>query len=239
MVQFALAAEHLRFFRQHHWIEFSDLIEPRTVKELLQQALLVRFQSTQTAFNDLSSEQLFIQGRDLWRESPQLKKSLLDHRLASIAMELLDLPELRLGYTQLLPKHKEARISESSSLLLQSLQRSYPLEIRSSFQGVRCGLILCLEDAATPQPETSSPANIFALPKQAGHGVYVDPTLALKFQLEQQKGLNQSYMLIVFVDPLAQYVHNPLDSHVYYLKQLGYTYGDRLKNSLHPLFKRR
>lgn len=44
-----------------------------------------------------------------------------------------------------------------------------------------------------------------------------------------------SYLLIVYAENSATYVHKNQDLHAHLMKELGYVYGDRLKDKIHPL----
>lgn len=77
----------------------------------------------------------------------------------------------------------------------------------SSIQGLLCGLLLSLE---------------------TGSGTFVDPATPFP----EQTG---PHLLIAFAEDRAVYIFQESDPNTHYLKQFGYSFGDRLKQAHNPI----
>lgn len=230
-MKFAVAREHREFFEKNQVIEFEELIQEEQLKELkkaIQDAVKSRFHGKRGI--QLSPEQLYMAGRDLWRVSPVVKSIITHRRLAEIAAELSDQRILRLGYDQLLPglsgQSQQSHEESYAKLLLEP----HRLTEISCVQGIACGLILCLQ-----APESSADSE--GLPLQSGSGVFVSPQALIDFPaLSRLDGA--LYLLIVYTQATAVYVPCKADPHVHDLKEIGYVFGDKLLDKRNPIIFR-
>jgi hypothetical protein len=78
-------------------------------------------------------------------------------------------------------------------------------------------------------PARRSPLGILPLPTP-GHLLFFRPDLILDWP-----HVASDLYLALFALPNAVYVHNPKDPSTHFLKQLGYNFGDVLKNETHPI----
>lgn len=241
-MKYAVASEHLDFFKKNGVIEFEKLLNPTQLHSLvdgLQAALSSVLQVSPEKVPQLSSPTLFMAGRDLWRKNEAVRKIALSPILAKIASELIEYKPLRIGYDQFLfwtPKIHHVDRSDQS--LTEFLEGRSSLRETCSLQGVACGLMLCLEDAKDKEEtsaETGQNSGIYSF--QAGNGIYFSPDTILDFG-EFCRRQGQSYYLIIYTQKTAVYVLTPRDPNTHALKSVGYVFGDRLSDKLNPIIIR-
>ena len=67
--------------------------------------------------------------------------------------------------------------------------------------------------------------------------VFFTPETEIPFEALKTR-LADRYLLLAFSSHRAQYLYNEKDPVNYYLKHRGYVYGDKLKESDHPIILR-
>lgn len=232
-MKFATAKEHREFFRKNQFVEFEELLSAYQLKQMqsaIKESLALRMQTPIVDLLDHKPEQLFSHGRDLWRGSPVIKKTITQQRLAEIASELISIRTMRLGYDQLFTTVPQPILKESS-LYTSLLKQPHTLEEISSLQGVICGLMLCL----TGESSKDSPPDIFC--GRAGNGVFFSPKVPINFPLLLEK-VNESYLMLVYVQPNSVYVHCANDPLGHSFKSVGYNFGDKLLDKNNPILNR-
>ena len=75
------------------------------------------------------------------------------------------------------------------------------------------------------------------MPKKVGNVVFFTPNCTLEFQELLQPGTAR-YILLTYVPQTTVYILNQSDSHTHLLKKLGYGFGDKLLDSMHPIVYR-
>lgn len=225
---------HRDYFYKHGMIEFDNLCSLDQMYELNQaidNLLCSKLSITLDKLNKLQPDEIFLQAHDLFRQDEYIKKKLLHKSLAEIAVELMEVRSLRMGYDQLL-------IGQSKPSALQTvydrfLHQEGSLQDRSCLKPVTCGLLICLETSIT-----SSDANTVAiLPKKVGSAVFFKADIPLDLtSLSNAQG--GRYLLVVYVDQRTVYILNEKDPHTHALKHIGYVFGDRLSDRDHPLLYR-
>lgn len=225
---FSVIREHREFFRTHHWIECDGVLSTEELKRISVEisTVLTKRQQEMKALKKEEDPSEFAVGHDLWRGSAILKKTLLSRRLAGIASELTEKQPLRFGYDMLFPTIKKHTVADAYETFLK---KTPTLEEMSCIQGVICGAMICL--SCKDQQEASETPLFSSTP---GNVVFFSPKwpLPLKDFFLRPGG---SYLLIVYVNSHAVYVANHSDPHLHDFKQLGYDFGDRLKEPLHPI----
>jgi len=163
-----------------------------------------------------------VQGRDLWRDSPTLKSLVCSRKLSTVALLATGKSTIRLACDQWFPpSYTHAKPEKLKDLL--------------SIQGILCGMLIQLQPGTFEIPEKISPLGLLPFPQAQGSVLLVKPTLLLNWpSISTQLGL----YLVVYSEPASVYIQNPQDRAGTSLKQLGYGYGDRLKNETHPTFSR-
>lgn len=242
MIKFALAKEHRLYFEKNQMLEVEGVLTPLQIQQL---KFAIERSVAQAAFLNESLKKLpaaakpFMAGRDLWRNDNLIKKIVFDRDLAKIAADLMGVRFLRLGYDQYFPNP-----AQGSGLTLQNsspspyeefLKVPATLEEISCIQGMECGLMICLGSNEQSADQPSPLESPFAL--KAGNIVYFSAQKVIDFsQLLNRSG--QDFLMIGYAAKTALYFTNESDPHFHALKPLGYVFGDRLNDQIHPVVYR-
>lgn len=242
-MKIAIAKEHKDFFYKQGLIEFEDFLTQNQVAQFnkyINQALALRLNTNSQDLSNLTSEQVFLASRDLWRESAELKQLICQPRLAQIASDLIDKKPLRLAYDQLFPdcrKHMSFS-NQGEQVYSHFLQQSASLEHVSSIRGILCGLILSLSDPITNgESNAIEGEGVDIFPAKSGHAIYFLPGTNLNLR-KLVLHPSQRYYLIVYTQDSSFYLPQPNDPLTHSLKQYGYVINDKLKEKLHPMIYR-
>ena len=156
--------------------------------------------------------------RDLWRSAPSLQTFLLSRKLTTLLFSLTAKPSLRLACDHYFPADF-------------CLAKPTPLKDLFSIQGLVCALLFSL--GPIHRPEKTAPLGMLPFPHIPGNALFVQPQLLLNWPPAGAPLYIAAYAISDSV-----YIHNPNDPAGTSLKQLGYGYGDRLRNETHPILKR-
>ena len=116
-MKFALVKEHRDFFARHRYIEFDGILSDKEDSELNQAITSLLIKKIQPKpFSDASPRDLYLAGRDLWREDPAIAKISLKKSLAEIAGELFKESELRIAFDQFQEETFSLSIEQMSSI---------------------------------------------------------------------------------------------------------------------------
>lgn len=240
-MKFATSKEHRDYFNQNGLIEFETFLSPEHVSQLNQsidQALAQRLNCPSSQLKQMTSEQLFLNGRDVWRVEDKIRRLISQPHFGEIASELLGKKPIRLGYDQLLPARHYAAMKRPS-VYGTFLEQSASLEEISCLDHLLCGLIICL----SPETEDSQPTDLPPLegmdifPSQPGHAIFFQPQAKINLSsLYRHPG--QRFYLVVYTQANAHYYLQLRDPHTYALKHLGYIFQDPLKDKLNPVVLR-
>lgn len=210
----ALGPGHREFFTKNHYIEFEDLIlDCDVIQEHIDQVLAAR---TKKIIDTRTPKELFIAGRDIFRDDPLIRKITQDRILAQTASILFDISPVRIAYDQAL---------RTTTLTGSPFTHPFSLAQASCFQSLFCGAIIRL------LPEPHPPA---FLPQKPGSVVFFRPDFPLPWTSAFQTPC-QSFLLIAYAPKRCQYVLNHDDPLTHSLKNLGYGFGDILKDETHPI----
>ena len=229
-MHFAMARQHLDFFHQHHYIEFEDLLSPAEVQTLSQELIKTQGMHHHTAPENLAKidlNSLYLSGYDTWRNNPTIKKFVLRRELAEIASNLTKESPLRIAFDQVFSS------SENSTPLFE---KPLPLYEMSCIQGIVCGCILQLSPSSEQNPPETN-EDFTPIPKKAGSGIFFRPELPLSLDYLLHTP-NMLQLLIVYAENNSLYTYLETDPHTHTLKKLGYVFGDRLRNTTHPILFR-
>jgi hypothetical protein len=211
-MKFSISSEQRDYFTKHRFIPFSHLLNEGELSDL-NQAIDAVLESAPKGFAL----------RDLWRSNPQIKKIVCSKRLLQLAFELIQKKPLRLAFDQLI---MEARKSSNEVQILE----------QGSFQDISCinnlqGLfILCIRDN-----ESKENAELFEF--HAGDGVFITPDAPFPFDTLTPSP-HKRYLIIAYGSNYSQYLFEERDPYCHFLKNLGYVFGDKLNDRLHPLLLR-
>lgn len=226
-MKFGVAKEHLSFFCKQGYIEFESLLSQEDVAILEQeisQVLSLRLNAQKKNLHHQLFSTLYKGGFDIWRSSDQIKKILFRRQLSEVAATLVKKKKIRFGFDQLfcVPHFFEEEAS--------FLTKENALRTSTCLQGVLCGLILNVGGQFDFDQESMP-----FLPSKVGNGLFVSPDLLFSFAHLLSMPTGAMQILIVYAEEKAIYRHceEHLNTHAY--KRLDYVFGDRLRNSTHPL----
>ncbi len=221
-MRFALTSEHRDFFQRNGFIEFEGIFSEEQLthlQQLSEQVIQTRLSTPR--IEKTPTPTLYREGYDLSRESLNLQRTLYKRPLCEIASELFQTKPLQLGFEQYfaITTHSEP-----------------PLQLYASLSDLSCvkplagGLFILFSDPLAP--EASLP-----LPSKLGNILLFSPTLMIAWSaIFKQVGLR--LLLIAFAEEKSLYRDELRDPQRHHLKKLGYVFGDRLKDSLHPILLR-
>lgn len=225
-MHFTVIREHREFFRKHHWIECAEVISVTELKRFSESIPSVLAERLKTGIP--TPAEAFTLGHDIWRGAPVLKKMILNRNLAEIASGLIEDKPLRFGYDTFIPAVSTNPENNSYESFLQTTPT---LQEMSCIQGVLCGAMICL---SADKKLLEEPLKTTIFSRKPGNAVFFAPDWPLPLhELYQNPGC--VYLLIVYVKGNAIYLSQQGDPHLHDFKKLGYNFGDRLKEPLHPI----
>jgi hypothetical protein len=227
-MKLTLGKDHRHHFEKEGVIEFDGLLSAS------------QLESINTAIESLPK--ILSQGRDLWRTIPAIKQLVMRTSLAHIAEELMLRSPIRLAYDQLFifPKSSEpsafAEVTSKTDYLAMDA-KPITLAEMSCIQGLFGGVMLCLKgpDKLPLQSEKINPTP-FSL--KAGNGIFLAGDLLLNWPALFAVRSGATYLLITYCEECSVYIHEDRDPCRHSLRDLGFSFGDRLNDRTHPILKR-
>ena len=211
-MRFSTNRRHHTFFHRYKYIEFNDLLT----------------QEEAYIFSQRLTKTLQYVDYDIWRYNRFNKQFILHSKFAEIASNLTKIRPIRIAFDQLFYTLKD------SDLLTNSLS----LNEISCIQGIICGCILSLPRLLNKYPSSIFKENHFTsnpiAPQKIGNGVFFTPDLPLNFDYLIHTP-NTLQLLIVYAEYKSLYTYQKINPYTHTLKKFGYVFGDRLKNSTHPV----
>lgn len=229
---FTVIREHREFFRKHHWIESDGVLSENELNRLVQEipGVLNERAKAKSSIGQAFDKNGFEIGHDVWRGQPQLKKIILNRGLAGIAGELIEQKPLRFGYDMYFSPVTDSPRENAYELFLQTTPT---LEEMSCIQGVLCGAMICLSDGKLNR-EVNQDGKTTLFSRVPGNAVFFSPAWPLPLhEIYQNPGF--TYLMLVYVKANGVYFAQPGDPHLHEFKLLGYNFGDRLKEPMHPI----
>jgi hypothetical protein len=217
-MKYVLTTDHLHFFGQHHFIEFEDLLSPAEVDYLHSALDTILSKRLKVSLQTASCQDLFTQGRDLFRESEEIKKFVTRKTFAEIGSQLFNEKILRLASDRYFRSGK----TSSEKVLSPSLS----LQQLNCFQRISGGVLFNLykDDLSFDLP----------FPLKKGSGVFLSPILKLNFSSFFTHP-DSSFFLITYGPEKLIYTLSQTDPHTHDLKKWGYAFGDTMQNPTHPI----
>jgi hypothetical protein len=206
----SLTAQQNAFFSKNGYLELEGMWSEKECQEIC--AWIAETRAARPV--DVS------QGRDLWRDSPPLKTLLLSRKISSLALELTGKPALHLALDQLF----------SPSF---SLARATKLKDLFCIQGLACLLVCRLQPTAFSFPAQPS-LGLLPFPHSPGSLLIVQPHVLIDWPSSPLE-----LYVVGYAFPSAVFIQNSNDPTSSRLRQLGYNFGDPLKNELHPVVRKR
>ena len=213
-MEFVIDSNQNFYFDKNGYIEFVDFFSNKEF-ELLSKCI-VSVLKNRLYVPDASS---YLNGRDLWRDSKDLKRVLLKSGIGKVTSQLIHQKSLRLAADQWI--HGGTAVP-----LKETLAKSFP------FQGTELGIMVAVDNSTLYSIESPIDSPIF--PKTSGHTVFFKGDLAFDFAPFASAPAICSYYLIVVTQAKAVYMLQENDPCTHSLKQLGYGFGDKLSDVDHP-----
>lgn len=216
-MKFAISLDQRDHLRKSGFIPFLKLLKQEELVLLNEgiEHVLDREKKKTTSFSFL--------GRDLWRQSTEVKRVVFSKRLAELAFDLLQKKPLRLAFDRFLFKEDCKEGPTASELYGDGLS----LQAHSSMTNLLGVFFLCLGKRVS--------FDTWSL--EAGDGFFAVSSTAIPEEL--LKAIQESqFFAIGYVDTFSQYLHEDRDLEVHFLKSLGYVFGDKLNDQLHPILLR-
>lgn len=212
-MKFSISLEQRNFLNQKGYIPFYELLSSQELKTL----------------NDALQSKKLTGKHDLWRENDSVKQIVFSRRLVNLVYELTNKKPLRIAFDHYLPEKSKGLLdTDKKSSVEEFFENSVSLQERVSINPLVGMFMLVLNTEASQDEETGI---------TAGGGYFILPTSAFSFD-ELSLNPNQRLFLIGYGDSHSQYLYEERDPEVHFLKTLGYVFGDRLNDRLHPILFR-
>jgi hypothetical protein len=212
-MKFTIDKESLDKFKLEKAVEIAGIFSEGEIHEINHE--IDRILLTKKIETD-KREEIMKQGRDLWRNSGVLRKMLKWGTLAHITYDLTWEKPLRFGFDQL---YVEAMNTFDKERASKFLVPSLVLQDTSSVSDIVAGILIVLKSGGEK------------LPAKPGSVLFFNPEYSLDLS---QMALGDRFLLMGITTIRSLYVYRPEDPQNHYLKHLGYVYGDKLKDTLHP-----
>ena len=212
-MKFSISLDQRYFLNQKGFIPFYALLSNQELKTL----------------NDALESKKSAAKHDLWREDDAIKQIVFSRRLVNLVYELTNVKPLRIAFDHYLPvKSKGLLDTEKKSSLETFFENPIPIQERMSINPLVGMFVLVLNTDSDVDGEMSV---------TAGGGYFILPTTTFSLDLISVSP-NQRLFLIGYGDSHSQYLYETKDPDVHYLKTLGYVFGDRLNDHMHPILYR-
>ena len=220
-MKFTLAQEHIDHFRRTGAIEFEGVLsekESEALYEKSEEILTKRTGATdRLPLHLMSNENLFLSGKNLWKEGLEIKKLCTKKQLGEIAYHFFRKKPIKLAYDQYI---------RTSSLQDCPFKEDFSLQQISSIRPLLGAIIILLDPQ---QLAIDSPF----LPKKAGSVLFVSSTALIPLkQLFLEKEI--ALLMIALTAEKPIYCLESKDPHTHDLKKEGLVFGDVAKETLCP-----
>lgn len=241
-MKYVVDKEHRSFFQKEGKIEFDGIFtieQLAFLNEAIDQALVAKSSPQQSKLTKCSEEQLFMAGRDLWRDQEELRKFITHGRLTETVAELVEQRPLRIAYDQFFPACP-ARLFDNA--YIQFLRQSGSLNDVSCIEGIICGVMIPLNKPVKtiepPVTDINTPSeNLDVFSSQMGNAVFFQSSKPIDWE-HLLKHTGQRYLLVAYAELNATYRLQVRDPHTQLLKRLDYRFGDRLNDKFHLVVAR-
>lgn len=212
-MKFSISLDQRNFLNQKGYIPFYALLSNQELKTL----------------NDALPSKKLVSLRDLWRENDAIKQIVFSRRLVNLVYEMTNTKPLRIAFDHYLPEKSKSRLEtekkSSSEAFFEVLE---PVQDRNSINPLVGMFLLILSTDENLNEETGI---------TAGGGYFILPTTTISLD-ELSLTPNQRLFLIGYGDSHSQYLYEERDPEVHHLKTLGYVFGDKLNDHMHPILFR-
>lgn len=213
-----ITAQQTAFFTQNGYIEFAGIdFNHEKLFASARKALSARFKTSSDKLSRIPANDLYRHGRDLWRSEEDLKRFLIQ-KLFPLSGVLSAKRSLRIACDQWIPSD-------------YNWKKNASLKDLFSIQGIVIGALICGTECTVP---LKAALGLLPLPSNPENILFFKSHILLNWPQLLQSAATDMY-LIAYALPNAVYIQNTQDPATNDLKQLGYGFGDPLKNEFHPL----
>ena len=227
-MRFEIAGEHISFFERYGYVEFESFFSlaevtalRRDIEMLIEQRAIRNGPCWETDGNVLGSTLPYtndpwtLYGYDMAIASTVVRKALCSPKIGRSAFAFVRKKPLRYAFD---------RLWNAPSGI------NSPIEELSSVTPIMIGLIVALEDRQSGE-EQHKPFEYRSLPSAAGSVAFISP----KTMMTLPDTTAGRYIVVGYASGVPIYRFQPQDRQTHALKQLGYVFGDRLKETTHPV----
>lgn len=214
-------------YQKNGFVQIADLLTKEEIQQLiasLKGVMSRKERSSNQVFQSIC-EKKYILGRDVSRDDTFLKKFTRSSVVRDIFSEIAEKRDLRLAFDQAVILQEDPLFNYKTFFSIK--EPLNPITSRFCIQGLESICIYCLD-------YNGAEANIGQIiPCRPGDAVFIDAKteIDLKEIFEKTPGI---FYIIGLGNLRSVYVHNPLDPCLHTLKDIGYSYGDVLKEKWHP-----
>lgn len=234
-MRYEISQQQLNFFSRHGYIEFENLVSQEDARRLSQAVDQMLEKRTPGSIESKTPFDLYTHGRDLFRDSPYIRSIATKRNLSTIASQLINKNSIRLAFDQALRTGTEDLTAEQ--IFPHLFAGKTRLDQISCFQGLYLGLIINLNLDNKDVEEDIQIEGIDQLipyPRQLGQCLFIRRDTPIHLEPLFQRP-NRSFYLISYAQAKTQFVLNENDPNTQLLKNLGYAFGDHLKDEFHPI----
>lgn len=225
-MKFAIDSEQRDYFRKMGFIPFADLLNKQELSLLnagINEAL-------KDGAEKRPGSNAYI-GRDMWRKDDRIKNIVFSKRLIELAYAIVDKKPLRIAFDQYF-----AVETKPKAPLMLSFSETASIQQQSCISHLQGLFLICIQNdvpRATAEQKEDSPFDALV----QGSGIFLNPANPYPFAALAKTDMRR-FLLIAYGDNYSQYLAQPADPQGHFLKSLGYVFGDRLNDRLHPIVYR-
>ena len=215
-MRFKITGDHRKVLEKQKFIEFEDVFTLEDIEKASSHVDQVLGKRAKQLIDTQSCEQLYREGRDLWRDDPVLENFICNRGLAQLTSQLFQQNTLYLAFDQALRTTLRPGYAGADTATLQE---------KSCIQPLVGAVLIKLSGESHP---------LSMLPKKRENAVLIAPNLIMPWEIFFQDP-KSSYLMIAYAPAKALYVCEKKDPNLHFLKKLGYGFGDNLNTDFHPL----
>lgn len=226
-MKFIVGSDEIFSYESTGHVELPGIFTDKELARLktgIETALEKRYEASKDKFYRFKPKDWYLKSRDLFRDSDEIRKIILNGKIGKVAEQLVHEKHLRLAADQWL-------FSGEPLPFRNNLMRSFP------FQGTLLGAMIAMEAPEAAHNKDKSQSSLF-FPEKPGHITFFKGGLPFDFaeNFAPQEGFN--YFLIVIAKQKSIYTLQENDPCTHTLKTLGFGFGDRLNDVDHPYLAR-
>ncbi len=241
-----LASEDIAYFEKNGRIEFQGLVTEQDLsilgraidEEIQKRASLQEKDETfrmgshnrVTSFGkkEMNPGLVMQHGRDVSLSTVKIRDIVHSRKFAETASQLLHKKPLRWGFDQVIDQE----------MFMQNIGKDFDLEKSLSVSGLLIACAIFLDTDENIDSNESKGRVLFFKPRKIESDRIEEIESFFKPSDKTSDSAFTPVFLFGYTDARPMYLMNPKDPHTHYLKNYGYGFGDRLKETTHPILYR-